>query len=428
MRRRGQKAAVAGSIGLAIWLAVPSAAQRTIEPADLGLVLSRIEPDPVVIEQTATLHGSGFGERGSVAIQLVSHEAGGAPLTPISEAHVRSWSDDRIELALPIRSEGRYGLRLARPDDGSEVLRRSNQSGISFDVVLPRPTITGYSAASVCPGQLFSIRGSGFTRIRGAFTILWDKTGPDRTPGITIRTERVTAWMDDQIRFRVPTDLPAYIAPGTSFRVALATRGDGGLRVRARGPEGRIPESCAGREGRAPTSVVPLSPTQQRGIRPEPASRPDLRVQPGIGPGGPMPLRFDLAPMPSRAVVGNVLVFGGTFQAGPALAEALRGSRAQVEWSIKRGSAIVRAGLVDVRGRSTPWLERVDATEAGTYRLEMRLLGGGPAGMTFAPNLSGAQVVVTAVANQVVDPQAGQAPGLPRGPLPPPRGLEPARP
>lgn len=254
-------------------------------------------------------------------------------------------------------------------------------------------------ACSVCPGQPLAIRGSDFTAFHGAFAISWEKTGS--LAGITIPEDRILHWADDEIRFSVPSDLPGYIAPGDGFQVKLARRLERSLVPVAAGPRGRIPVSCGSAGAVTGPSLNPserralgreVSPGRELGPRPPPAETLDSAIV------------FRFAPMERRARIGDALVFGGSFEAPNALAQRLRSDPAQMGWTIRRDRSLFATGLLDVRSRRTPWLHRVKVQQAGTYRLELRLLHA-PRGTTFSPDLSATQVNVPGTLNRKADPK-----------------------
>lgn len=387
-------------LALAVLLAVGT------QSASAELRIRTISPNPMVIERPVTLEGTGFGEPGERHLFYGAYGAlGGAPAGDLGATAVRSWSDTRIVLDIPIRVEGRYWLRIATLPGAEEATPRPGvvelsgvvEHGISFDAVLPTPTISRYSPSAVCPGGNFSIHGNGFGRRSGMFTILWDKIGEGRDYSVSIRDGALLGWTNSEIRFRLPNDLPAYISPGDRFRIRLGKPSDGrALTVVARGPDGRLGENCDIHQAITPGRT------------------------PQIGP--PRAVSFKLAPLRGIATVGDKIFFGGTFTASPELQSRLRSSPLSIDWKIVRQgeSRAAATGRVELRGRRTPLLVNAVAPRAGTYHLELTMVDR-PRDVRFRPDLSTARIQVNAkLRGEQIDPKMMKKlpKGLPAGTKP----------
>ncbi|MCP5056002.1 MAG: hypothetical protein GY937_04660 [bacterium] len=357
--------------------------------ASAQLAATGISPNPMRIGQNVVLEGSGFGARDSMEIQLVRGDRRGA-IAQIRGGQIRSWTDTRIELApLPVPGEGRYYLDLLRrsaPAEGRG-LGPDLSAGLAFEAVLPAASIASIGPGRACPGDVLRIRGSNFTDLRGVFMILWVKVGEDRPYTVSITNDRIVRWSNSEIQIRIPADLPAYVSPGTRYRIILAAD-DEVVRTVARSPIAELPDDCGS--------------TAAPGTGPNARNRAELE--------------FRVAPMKNTGQVSDILVFGGTFVAGTSLGDRLPRQSAQVEWKITRDGGFVKGAILDVRKRRTPFLQRVTANQSGAYRLELRLLSGPE--MIFQPNLQGARVLVTDVTKKRVHPDQIKRKPKRRTPLP----------
>ncbi|MAE95091.1 MAG: hypothetical protein CL910_10560 [Deltaproteobacteria bacterium] len=321
-----------------------------------------------------TVRGRGFAT--PAENRLVFGDYGGAGEAEVPAGRVVSWTDTRIVVNPPISAPGRYFFRMTvrrSGEGGLGAISTTDSDGISFDAVLPRPTIRGYRKSDVCPGSVLEIEGENFTGIRGAFRILWDKIADGRTYGVGLRDDAIVGWTDTQIRLSVPNDLPAYIAPGDTYQVVLAESQGSGVRSVARGPRAQLASGCGGRPTIAPAATTP-----------------------GIGTWHG--LDFTLAPVPKAVGVGDDLVFGGTFEAKTEeLIRCLRSTPLQVRWRIVRDGSggSVAQGEVRLNTRRKGLLARARSVSVGTYRLELNLVDP-PRDVRFRPDLGGATVTVGA--------------------------------
>ncbi|KAA3626986.1 MAG: hypothetical protein DWQ09_14025 [Proteobacteria bacterium] len=352
-----------GLVGLfAVWTGAAHAQRGEYGAAPLTQ-LTDYGPKPAILGQPAYLVGRGFGsDPRRFRLEWGSYERLGVVLGTLGPMQITRWTDTRIDFRLPaeITAAGTYWIHL-RPvrtaaPSGTGVLSTDNWlGGVTLEVALPRPTISGYARADICPTEPLSIRGSNFTRIRNAFLVAI-VTRPDtpgaRDNGLVLNTEVVRSWSDNRIDIQLPTNIRARFSPGYHYRVDLMTHAADGrsLRTMARGPDAQFRRDC-GTAGQARVGGDYLQPRL-------PVARTELT--------------FDFAPARSPVKLGSDILFGGTFVVSDA--ELLRQIRAQplvVEWRIvKRGTAIaVLQGSVKVRGPRTPLLARTRPAEIGEYEL-----------------------------------------------------------
>ncbi len=341
--RHGSKPACGGSPAL---VRVVVGEARLLEEVDVPrATIRRASPSPAIVGQAVTITGEGFGRPGEMELLFGSYDD--LRRIPLGGRQVRSWSDREIVVVPPYETTGTHFFLLRPPPPplppgGGLVATAGRDASINVEVAMPRPAITGYRPAGVCPGSTLVIQGRNFTELRGGFTLLWQKVGAG---SISMRDERIRSWSDAAIHLQVPTDLPAYIAPGDRFRIDLGVRNDRGLEIVARGREGRLGERC----GDQPTPRIP-----------------------GVGPvlGTKHGLTFTLAPVNRRVAMGQNVVFGGTFETtSTTLASRLRTQPMKILWRIEREGEVMARGAVPAKGRRTPLLVRAKATKAGTYRL-----------------------------------------------------------
>lgn len=324
-----------------------------------ALDITGFNPNPVLVGGSMTLEGTGFGPgAGAMHIEYGSYADTTRPLGTLGPMEITSWTDTRIAFRLPtaINAEGRYWLRM-RPHSsggGGSGLLSTEYDGITFDVELPRPVISNYVKADVCPGSILQIRGSHFTRHRNAFRVMFVRID-SREYSILLNPDVVTGWRDNQIDIRLPNDLPGYVREGTRFRIELTKalndpRRPGGQRIVARGPEGQLAEDC---------TTAQALPQQQ--FKPQ---LPDLPV-----------LQFTLAPLRDKVPLGENVVFGGTFETtSQTLLRRLRETPVNVEWRIVgETNQLLARGNVQIRGRRTPLLVRAKPDKVGRYRLWLGL-------------------------------------------------------
>lgn len=397
--RHGAKPACGGRpAAITIEVAAP---RRLAEESRPPPQLRSVTPAPAIVGQAVTIQGSGFGSQSEMELSFGSY--GDTRRRVLGAGQIRSWSDTRIVVVPPYAQAGTHFFRVAEIppplSPGAGLVASSAHEGFAnFEVAMPRPTITGYRPANVCPGSTLEIQGRDFTGLRGGFEIIWNKVGGG---GITMRDDRIRGWSDRAIQLQVPTDLPAYIAPGDRYRLDLVVREERGFRTMARGPEGRLADLCG-------PAATPRTPGRS----------PSIGTKHG--------LQFTLAPVNRRVAMGEQVVFGGTFKTSSVdLGTRLRSTPIKIAWRIVRDGEEMARGTVPVKGRSAPLLVRTKATKQGTYRLVLAPVTP-PRDVSFRADLDEAWVRIVRmeqlqVPGRKIDIQQRKQ----KLPLPPPKGLEP---